>query len=423
MKKLLSGVKQTLSFGPSSRGSSSRSGDNGLQDSSWSSSFVPSPHGIMGSICYLAHDDVPEGMNGDDVSICTTEEMEKYKSLCHREFAHTHIYDVNLLERVGLDKELPTILRMTNWGKLYDEPHLGSHLLTLEFLMTFKTVEKNRKSFVKFRLLRKSFGCDLSHFSELLDFSKSYLPESIAMRNFNKVEFSDAFSVKSARLMFSDIHNPSLRLLHWWMSFMLFLMAELRYVTTPELKCLFAMVNRIKYTPGADIVDYFTNVSKILGAIECTSLVTQIAMNLGYSDLANIEGDVPVLGLDQFVHAHILHEEPDYSVSMLYGHKAIWLPNASLQLYSCESHTLQFDRMGEACHSFTGPPRTRGRAHMEAAQQTTTTPQAHPQELQWDTGYGGGYSGHHGSGSYYPSHSYPGPNLRAGTTASARYLD
>jgi hypothetical protein len=44
--------------------------------------------------------------------------------------------------------------------------------------------------------------------------------------------------------------------------------------------------------------------------------------------------------------------------------------------------------MGEACHSFTGPPHTRGRARMEAAQQTTTTPQAHPQEPQWDTRYG-----------------------------------
>jgi hypothetical protein len=40
-----------------------------------------------------------------------------------------------------------------------------------------------------------------------------------------------------------------------------------------------------------------------------------------------------------------------------------------------------------------------------------TTPQAYPQEPQWDTGYGGGYSGHNESGS------------RAGTSASVRYLD
>jgi hypothetical protein len=79
--------------------------------------------------------------------------------------------------------------------------------------------------------------------------------------------------------------------------------------------------------------------------------------------------------------------------------------------------------MGEVCHSFTGPPRTHGRPHMEAAQQAMTTPQAHPQELQWDTGYGSGYSGYHEGGSYYPSHGYPEPSLRARTSASARYPD
>jgi hypothetical protein len=77
---------------------------------------------------------------------------------------------VNLLERVGLDEELPTILHTIGWRKLYDEPHLVSRLLTLEFLMTFETVEKNRKSFVKFCLFGRSFGYDFSCFSELLDF-------------------------------------------------------------------------------------------------------------------------------------------------------------------------------------------------------------------------------------------------------------
>jgi hypothetical protein len=100
------------------------------------------------------------------------------------------------------------------------------------------------------------------------------------------------------------------------------------------------MVNWMKYTPVANIVDYFTNVSKILGPIECTSLVTRIAMNLGYSNLTYIEGDVPVLGLDHFIHAHILREEPNYSVSILYGRKAIWLPDLALRLYCYESLTL-----------------------------------------------------------------------------------
>ena len=110
---------------------------------------------------------------------------------------------------------------------------------------------------MKFHLFGKSLGHDFSHFNELLDFSNTCLPESSAMRNFHKVEFGDAISEKSTRLTFSDIHNPSLRFLHRWMSFTLFPMEELHSVATPELKCLFAMVNRIMYTPVANIVDYF----------------------------------------------------------------------------------------------------------------------------------------------------------------------
>jgi hypothetical protein len=94
-------------------------------------------------------------------------------------------------------------------------------------------------------------------------------------------------------------------------------------------------------------------------------------MNLGCPEMANlayIEGDIPILGLDHFVHAHILREEPDHSLSMLYGRKAIQLPNPGLRLYSYESLTLQFDRMREARHSFARPPHTHGRAWMEAAQ-------------------------------------------------------
>jgi hypothetical protein len=312
------------------------------------------------------------------ISILTTKVMGKYESLHHQEFAHTRINGVTLLERVGLDEELPTILWTIGWGKLYDKPRQGLCLLTIEFLTTFETIEKGRKLFVKFHQFGKSFGCDLSHFSELLDFSKSCLPESTTVTNFNKVEFSDTISGKSASLRFSDIHNPSIRFLHRWMSFTLFPMVELHSVTSTELKGLFAMVNRIKYTPVADIVDFIMIVSKILGPIECTSFVTRIAMNLGYSDLAYIEGDVPILGLDHFVHIHILREEPDYSISMLYGRKAIRLCNPTLRLYSCEILTLQFDRMGEACHNFIGLPRTGRRACMKVAQQTTTTPQAHP---------------------------------------------
>jgi hypothetical protein len=118
MKKLIGGVKRGFSSSLSSRGSGSRSGD-GSQNSTWPSSFMPSPHKTGESIHYLAHDGVPMATDDGDISIHSTEEMEKYESLCQREFRHTRVYDVNLLERVRMDEELPLILRTIGWKKLY----------------------------------------------------------------------------------------------------------------------------------------------------------------------------------------------------------------------------------------------------------------------------------------------------------------
>jgi hypothetical protein len=80
---------------------------------------MPSLHETGGSICYLAHDDIPMATDGDDISIHSTEEMEKYESLRQQEFGHTHVYDINLLERVGMDEVFPLIIRIIGWGKLY----------------------------------------------------------------------------------------------------------------------------------------------------------------------------------------------------------------------------------------------------------------------------------------------------------------
>jgi hypothetical protein len=159
------------------------------------------------------------------------------------------------------------------------------------------------------------------------------------MRNFNRLDFYNDISGKTARIRFIDIQNPSLRFLHRWLSFTLFLMWELHSVTVVKLKCLFAMVHRIKYTPIANIVDYFKEIHTLSGPIECTSLVTHIALNIGCPEVHNvayIKGDVPILGLSQFVHVHVVCEEPDHSISMLYegGNKLLRLPNQAYLLCS-----------------------------------------------------------------------------------------
>jgi hypothetical protein len=233
-------------------------------DSSQSTTYVPSPHEAE-QLSYPPAQD--GGMIEDDtnISIRTHEELVRFKSLCRREYAHTHVYDVSLLERVGMDLEFPTVFHVVGWEKLYEVPRSGSHLLALDFLTTFESVARGRKSYVRFRLFGREFKFDYCRFSELLYFSSSCLLDPRVIKNFSRVEFCVEISENSSRIRFSDIHNTKLIFLHRWMSFMLFLMRKLHSVTVAGLKCLYAMVHKIWYSPIADIVDYFKEICTLAG--------------------------------------------------------------------------------------------------------------------------------------------------------------
>jgi hypothetical protein len=58
--------------------------------------------------------------------------------------------------------------------------------------------------------------------------------------------------------------------------------------------------------------------------------------------VAFIEEDVPILVLSYFVHAHVLREETDHSISMLHegANKVLQLPNQAYLLCSCDEPIL-----------------------------------------------------------------------------------
>jgi hypothetical protein len=82
---------------------------------------MPPQHEVVSSSHHPMHVEMPP-IDDDDISIRNHEELARFESLRVREFAHTHVYDVSLLELVGLDIELPTVIRSIGWGKLYNEP-------------------------------------------------------------------------------------------------------------------------------------------------------------------------------------------------------------------------------------------------------------------------------------------------------------
>jgi hypothetical protein len=55
-------------------------------------------------------------MDDDNISISTSEELERLESLRVQEFVHTRVYDVNLLKKGEMDVDLPTQFRVIGWS-------------------------------------------------------------------------------------------------------------------------------------------------------------------------------------------------------------------------------------------------------------------------------------------------------------------
>ena len=105
--------------------------------------------------------------------------------------------------------------------------------------------------------------------------------------------------------------------------------------------------------------------------IDITSLVTHIARYVGVLENAQVTY-LPVtdeyrtfIGLDHFVHAHMMREGPGNLVFMCYPgyEKGFEFPCPKLSLYSMKHLTLQMEKKEPARHSTAGPithGRTRG---------------------------------------------------------------
>jgi hypothetical protein len=221
MKKLSCRSNKNFSPGTTHHGSGYHSlSDSMSLDSRRFSSSMPPQHEVVLSSHHPIHVEMP--LIDDDISIHSLKDLARFEFLYVQEFAHSHIYDVSLLQCVGLDIEHPTVIRSIGRRKLYDAPCSGSRILSLEFLMNFETYEHDRNPWVHFCLFGETYQFDFPHFSELMDFSRNCLPESQAMRRFNRLDFCNDIFGKIAMIRFIDIQNPSLRFLRRWLPFMLF---------------------------------------------------------------------------------------------------------------------------------------------------------------------------------------------------------
>jgi hypothetical protein len=150
--------------------------------------------------------------------------------------------------------------------------------------------------------------------------------------------------------------------MHKWLAITLFPRDDVRPMRNDELMILYAMVNKIKISPVKAMVKQWLRHFKMMGPIECTSLITRIASSIGVLDGNSIPFiKDPHILIDEtyLIYGDTLKKGPKYSfifLSLGYANE-ILLPNAGYHLYNCQSLTTPHVPQEVACrHSVSGLP-------------------------------------------------------------------
>ena len=104
------------------------------------------------------------------------------------------------------------------------------------------------------------------------------------------------------------------------------------------------MINKIRVSPARAMVKQWLTNFRMMGPIECTSLVTRIVSNMGILEgnlIRFIEDDRVLISVFYLVQGHILKKSPNDSLvffSLGYSNE-IPLPSTKYHLYNCRSLT------------------------------------------------------------------------------------
>jgi hypothetical protein len=175
-----------------------------------------------------------------------------------------------------------------------------------------------------------------------------------------------------------NIHHPTLRFMHRWISMTLFARQDIRFVYHAELQILYAMLKNIKISPVKEMFKHRVETFKASTSISCTSLVTRIAANIGALDGQDVTYiSTPCIDIDE----HYLMQ------GHLLKYDEIPLPNMGFSLYKFPSLTFTLVEQEEACRSSVSRRGTRSKSRDEAgsSQQSPTPTPLVPQafHMEW----------------------------------------
>ena len=113
-----------------------------------------------------------------------------------------------------------------------------------------------------------------------------------------------------------SIHNPTLRFLAKWLAMVVHPRTDLRLCSLPELQCLYAIANKIRFSPVRNMLAHWQKMISGRSPIDITSLVTHVARYVKAMEGAKVtflpetEAYRYVVGLEHFVQENMMREGP-----------------------------------------------------------------------------------------------------------------
>ena len=97
--------------------------------------------------------------------------MEAYHLIKDRKFKPTPLYDLALLQAIGIDAEFASIWKAIRWGEIDPIWKEGSVLLTIQFLCSLKEVDNG----ITFRLIEIEYFCTWRDLAQHIGFHQKCL--------------------------------------------------------------------------------------------------------------------------------------------------------------------------------------------------------------------------------------------------------
>jgi hypothetical protein len=170
---------------------------------------------------------------------------------------------------------------------------------------------------------------------------------------------------------YSQIYNPTLRVLNRWIAHHLNPRSDTRAVNRMDRAYLFAMVRKIEVNPTYFLINHWLEIAFTTDTpISFTPSITRIAAHIDLLEGRNVAyvPTAPLLGEEFFRRAHLCRRDGDVIYMRYPGHDAeVALPHPQLSIYSGNSLRIRLQDPQPARRGEAGVrPRTRQQARMEA---------------------------------------------------------